>query len=95
MPAARFNPLTYANSLAAAGFNRAQAEALAQGFFDLRFDMQEMEASLRKEIADSKIEIRKEIADSKIEMIKWMVGLWMLQTATTFTIVFTIVKYFS
>ena len=84
MPAARFNPLTYANSLEAAGFNRAQAEALAQGFADLRFDMQDMEARLHKEIADS-----------KIEMIKWMVGLWMLQTATTFTIVFTIVKYFS
>jgi hypothetical protein len=76
MAGARFNPLTYANTLEAAGFNRAQAEALAQGFADLRSDIQEMDARLRKEIADS-----------KIEMIRWIVGVWTLQTATTFTIV--------
>jgi hypothetical protein len=80
MPAARFNPLTYANSLEAAGFNRAQAEALAQGFLDLRFDMQDIEASLRKEIVDFKIEMHKE----------WMIGLWILQTGT----LVTILKYF-
>ncbi|HZV65587.1 MAG TPA: hypothetical protein VFG03_11850 [Telluria sp.] len=78
MSAARFNPLTYANTLEAAGFNRAQAEALAQGFFDLRFDMQEMEERLRAEMAA----LRKEIADSKVETIRWMVGLWLLQTST-------------
>ena len=86
MPEARFNPLTYANTLEAAGFNRAQAEALAQGFFDLRFDMQEMEERLHAEIVEFRVEMHKEFANFKVDMIKWMIGLWLLQTGTIITI---------
>ena len=102
MAGARFNPLSYANSLEAAGFNRAQAEALAQGFADLRAGMQDMELRLREEMAGLRLEMREmhgnlraEIANSKVELIKWMVGPWMLQAATTLTLVFATIKVFA
>ena len=76
MPASRFNPVAYEKSLEDAGVNRAQAAAHAQGLADLHADFVEL-----------RVEMLKEFANFRIEMIKWMVGLSVLQTATTVTLI--------
>ena len=77
MPAARFNPMTYAKSLEEAGVNRAQAEAHAQGLADLQASLRTDFAGLRADFVDLRndftefrVEMHKEFADFRVEMHK-------------------------
>lgn len=90
MPASHFNPMAYEKSLEDAGMDRTLAEAHAKGLADLHEDFIELRADfadLRNAFMEFRVEMVKDMGNLKFEIIKWMVGLWILQTSTTIAIV--------
>ena len=83
MHAMNFDTLEYLNELKRAGMNEDEAQALtkatAKAFaqvLDLKevatkTDFKQLEAVLRKDMADNKLELMKYVSDTKIELIKY------------------------
>lgn len=87
-----FDTLQFVQRLRKAGINEGEAEAIAEAVRDVqdsadvatKYDLalvQQDIAGLRKDVAVIKAELEVKIAETKGELIRWVVGVGMLQTA--------------
>lgn len=87
-----FDTLQFVQRLRKAGMNEGEAEAIAEAVRDVqdsagvatKYDLalvQQDIAGLRKDVAVIKAELEVKIAEAKGELIRWVVGVGMLQTA--------------
>ncbi|MFZ2854985.1 MAG: hypothetical protein WAZ34_12860 [Rhodocyclaceae bacterium] len=87
-----FDTLQFVQRLRKAGINEGEAEAIAEAVRDVqdsadvatKYDLalvQQDIAGLRKDVAVIKAELEVKIAETKGELVRWVVGVGMLQTA--------------
>jgi hypothetical protein len=85
MTTVRFNPLTYANKLKAAGVNAQQAEVFAQLQEEIIIDAD-------KELV-TKSFLATELKTLEITMIKWMIGISFAQLGLIITLMSFLIKH--
>lgn len=87
-----FDTLQFVQRLRKAGINEGEAEAIAEAVRDVqdsadvatKYDLalvQQDIAALRKDVAVIEAKLEVKIAETKSELIRWVVGVGMLQTA--------------
>lgn len=87
-----FDTLQFVQRLRKAGINEDEAEAIAEAVRDVqdsadvatKYDLalvQQDIAALRKDVAVIEAKLEVKIAETKGELIRWVVGVGMLQTA--------------
>ena len=85
-----FDTLAYVKTLREAGVEETQAEAqatalatvLKSGTTDLatQRDMESLRADLKRDMELLRAELKKDMAETKAELIRWVVGVGILQT---------------
>lgn len=85
-----FDTLAYVKTLREAGVEEKQAEAQAEalatvlksGTADLatQRDIESLRADLKRDMELIRAELKKDIAETKAELIRWVVGVGILQT---------------
>lgn len=86
-----FDTLAYVKKLREAGVDEKQAEAqaaalatvLKSGTGDLatQRDVESLRSDLKRDLEVLRSELKKDIAETKAELIRWVVGVGILQTA--------------
>lgn len=87
-----FDTLQFVQRLRKAGINEGEAEAIAEAVRDVqdsadvatKYDLalvQQDIAGLRKDVAVIEAKLEVKIAETKGELVRWVVGVGMLQTA--------------
>lgn len=78
--------MSFLNKLKAVGFSEEQAEVFASEQARLiedqlatKHDLLELETNLRRDIKQSELQLQAKMAENKAEMIRWIVGVGMLQ----------------
>ena len=79
-----FDSLSYFEKLKGAGFTEEQAKVQVeamQGVVKSYDEAARKELATKGDIADLRADFRKEISDTKHEILKWMMGMFVAQTA--------------
>lgn len=87
MAAITFDTLKFANTLKEAGVPPAQAEAEAEALSEVlevnqlatKEDLHRESELLRRDMETLRADLKRDIAESKSELIRWVVGVGMLQ----------------
>jgi hypothetical protein len=74
-----FNPIAFAERLAAGGFTEQQAQTLAKAIYDLI----DSELVTKADLAAFSLEVDRKLEKLKAELIQWMFGAIVLQTGIT------------
>ena len=81
-----FDTHLFVKKLTAVGFTEEQAEVFAteqarliEDQLATKQDLLELETNLRREIKQSELQLQARMSDNKAEMIRWVVGVGMLQ----------------
>lgn len=81
MASITFDTLRFANRLKAAGVPQEQAEAEAEALSEV-LGTNVKDLASKQDIEVLRAEMRTEMAETKADLIRWVVGVGVLQTAT-------------
>jgi len=80
MASITFDTLRFANRLKAAGVSQQHAEAEAEALSEV-FETNIQDLASKQDIELLRAEVRTEMAELKADLIRWVVGVGVLQTA--------------